>query len=457
MNINAINISDMNIKTMEKSFFKYVLPSIVSTMLGGLYIVVDGFFIGNSMGDIGLTAINLVYPIGTFLAAAAVMLGMGGSVIMSSYLGDNNIEGFNKAKVNTFISLLISSIILTVILLLLKNHIIYLLGARDEVFRQADSYITVIILGGGFQIISFGCMPIIRNLGKTIQAMIFMGLGLITNIILDYLFLMVFRLEMFGAALATIIAQALVSVTAVYYLFIRKKNRTKIKLSDFDLSMTKRALQIGLSPFGLVMAPSFIVILNNWQCIKYGGYLGTSAYSVMNYIYASILYLFEGVAEGCQPMISYFKGALRNDMMKKVFIKGILFNIILGLILIIIVLILKNKLGILFGASLETNSIVSFSLPIISIAFIIQPIVRLGTAYFYSSEEIRYSALLTYIDPLFISPLCILILPLFFKLNGIFFAIPISQFILLILFLFIFYNSNFKNDNLLNKAVYENE
>ncbi|WP_300368595.1 MATE family efflux transporter [Brachyspira sp.] len=446
-----------NTQNMEKSFFKYVIPAIVSTMLGGLYIVVDGFFIGNSMGDIGLTAINLVYPIGTLLMASAVMLGMGGSVIMSTYLGEGNIEGFNKAKVNTFISLILASIILTVILLLIKDYLVYLLGARDEVFKQADSYITTIIIGGAFQIISFGSMPIIRNCGKTIHAMSFMGVGLITNIFLDYLFLMVFRLEMFGAALATIIAQVLAALIAVYYLFIRKKNRVRIKLSDFDLAMTKRALQIGLSPFGMVMAPSLIVIFNNWQCIKYGGYLGTTAYSVMNYIYGSILHLFEGVAEGCQPMISYFKGAGRNDMMKKVFKKGILFDVIFGLTLIIIVFIFRNKLGILFGASEETNEIVSLGLPIISAGFILQPIVRLGTAYFYSAGESRYSALLTYVDPLLVSPLCILILPLFFKLNGIWLTVPVSQFILTMIFSLIFYNTNMKSQSLINKAVYENE
>ena len=159
-----------SVESMEKSFFKYIIPAIVSTMLGGFYIVVDGFFVGNSMGDIGLTAINLVYPIGTLLMATAVMLGMGGSVIMSTYLGEGNIEGFNKAKVNTFISLILASIILTIVLLLLKNPLIYLLGARDKIFDYADEYITTIILGGSLQIISFGSMPIIRNCGKTIHA-----------------------------------------------------------------------------------------------------------------------------------------------------------------------------------------------------------------------------------------------------------------------------------------------
>ncbi|ADG71904.1 MATE family efflux transporter [Brachyspira murdochii] len=441
-----------NTKNMEKSFFKYVLPAIASTMLGGLYIVVDGFFVGNSMGDNGLTAINLVYPIGTLIAACAVMLGMGGSVIMSTYFGGGDSKGFNKAKSNTFITLILASVILTVILLLLKNKLIYLLGARDNVFKLADEYITVIILGGSFQIISYGIMPMIRNLGKTIHAMAFMVAGLITNIILDYLFLMVLRLGMFGAALATIIAEGIVALISLYYLFIRKKYR--IKLSDFDLSMTKRAIQIGLSPFGLVMAPSLIVIFNNWQCIKYGGYTAASAYSVINYIYGSVIYLFEGIAEGCQPMISYFKGAKRNDLMKKVFKKGVLFALIIASIILSIILIFKNNFGILFGASIETNDIISKGLILISVSFILQPIVRLGTAYFYSSGESRYSALLTYIDPLFVSPLCILVLPLFFNLDGVWLALPFSQFILIVLFIFIFYNTNIKDKDFIKKTVY---
>lgn len=444
-----------NTKNMEKSFFKYVIPAIVSTMLGGLYIVVDGFFVGNSMGDNGLTAINLVYPIGTLIAACAVMLGMGGSVIMSTYLGGGDNKYFNKAKSNTFITLILACIILTIILLLLKNKLIYLLGARDNVFKLADEYITVIILGGSFQIISYGSMPIIRNLGKTIHAMAFMGAGLITNIILDYLFLMVFKWGMFGAALATIIAECIVALISLYYLFIRKKYR--IKLSDFDLSMTKRAIQIGLSPFGLVMAPSLIVIFNNWQCIKYGGYTAASAYSVINYIYGSVIYLFEGIAEGCQPMISYFKGAQRNDLMKKVFKKGVLFALIIASIILSIILIFKNNFGILFGASIETNDIISKGLILISVSFILQPIVRLGTAYFYSSGESRYSTLLTYIDPLFVSPLCILVLPLFFNLNGVWLALPFSQFILIVLFILIFYNTNIKDKDFIKKTVYQNE
>ena len=218
--------------------------------------------------------------------------------------------------------------------------------------------------------------------------------------------------------------------------------------------MSLKALFIGLSPFGMIMSPSLIVILNNLQCLKYGGEIAVSAYSVANYIYGSTLLFFEGIAEGCQPMISFFKGAGEYKLMKRVFKKGIIAALILSALFISAVLIFKNNVGFIFGASEEANNIISFALPIIAFAFLMQSIVRLGTSYFYSSGNGVYSTLMTYIDPLFISPLCILILPIFFKLNGVWFAIPAAQIILLILFLSLFFKTN--NDKILNKAIYKN-
>ncbi len=442
---------NMTVEKMNKSFFKYVIPAIISTFLGGLYVIVDGYFVGNTLGDTGLASINIVYPIGTILIAIGTMIGMGGSVIMSIHIGAGDIEKSSDVKVNTFLTLFIASVLTTIILFLLKDKLIYLLGARGNVFKEANAYATIIVLGGSCQIISIGCMPIVRNQGKTIHAMAFSCSGLITNIILDYLFMMVFHWGMAGAALATIIAEGIVGALGVYYLFIRKKSRTRISVKKFNLKTTIRTLFIGLSPFGLVMSPSLIVIITNLQCLKYGGEIAVSAYSVANYIYGSTLLFFEGIAEGCQPMISFFKGAGENKLMKRVFKKGIISALILSALFIAVVLIFKNDMGLVFGASTEANNIITFALPIIAVAFLMQSTVRLGTAYFYSSGNGIFSTFLTYIDPLFISPLCILILPIFFGLNGIWFAIPAAQIILLILFLLLFY----KTDNI-NKTVNEN-
>ena len=438
------------VEEMNKSFFKYVIPAVIGTLLGGLYTIVDGYFVGNTLGDVGLAAINIIYPVGSILFAIGSMIGMGGSVIMSIHIGAGEIEKSEEAKITTLFNLIIASILVTIILFTLKNPIIHLLGARGEVFREANSYASIVIFGGAFQIMSMGCMPIIRNQGQMIHATAFVSSGLITNIILDYLFMMVFHWGMAGAALATIIAEGIVAICGIYYLFIRKKSRTRISLKKFNPKMSLKALFIGLSPFGMIMSPSLIVILNNLQCLKYGGEIAVSAYSVANYIYGSTLLFFEGVAEGCQPMISFFKGAREYKLMKRVFKKGIIAALILSALFITAVFIFKNKVGLIFGASTEANNIITFALPIIAVAFLMQSVVRLGTSYFYSSGSGFYSTLLTYIDTLFVSPLCILILPIFFKLDGVWFAIPIAQGILLILFLLIFFKTN--NDNILNKT-----
>ena len=124
---------------MQKSFFKYIIPAMIGTLLGGLYTVVDGYFVGNTLGDKGLAAINIIYPIGSILFAIGSMIGMGGSVIMSIHLGAGEIEKSNQAKVNTFLNLIIASVLLTTILFILKNPIIHLCLEREEKYLKKQT------------------------------------------------------------------------------------------------------------------------------------------------------------------------------------------------------------------------------------------------------------------------------------------------------------------------------
>ena len=430
--------NELTVEKMQKSFLKYLIPSMVATVLIGLYIVVDGYFIGNAMGDIGLAAINLVYPIGSVLYSFGMMIGIGGAVLMSIALGSNDLSTFNRVKINTFLTLIFGSIILTIILFIFKDKLIVLLGAKGEIFDEANKYITIIILASFSQTMSSGCVPMIRNYGKTIHAMSFMATGLITNIALDYLFIYVLRLGMKGAALATVLAQFVVVILSIYYLFIKKAHRVRISFSDYDFKIVRRIFSIGLSPFGLHMSPSFIVIIANLQCLKYGGNVAVSAYSVINYLMSSILLVLEGIAEGCQPLISYFQGANEEKLKRNVLKKGIFFALLLSLSIFTVLMFSKNRVGDFFGSSLEANSIINFALPVVSFVFIFQSIVRLLTSYFYASGSERVSNFLTYLDPLFVSPLCLFVFPLFLDLTGIWIALPAAQLILLIILFFIF-------------------
>ena len=152
-------------------------------------------------------------------------------------------------------------------------------------------------------------------------------------------------------------------------------------------------------------------------------------------------------------MVSFFNGMGKYDLQRGVFKKGLLIAITLSILFVICILILKTHIGEIFGASMDANIIISFAMPIAAFSFIMQSVVRFGTSYFYSSGESRCSSFLTYIEPLIVSPLCIIILTNFFGLNGVWFAIPLVQFILLVLFLILFYSTNIRKYKIELKSI----
>ena len=190
-----------------KTFLKYVIPSVLSFALSGIYAIVDGFFVGHSVGDIGLSAINVAYPVSAILQAAGTGIGIGGAVFYSISMAEKKEERAEDFTAVTLWMLIICSVILTVLTLVFNTPILHLLGAEGELLSLGVEYNTVIALGAVLQILSTGLVPFIRNHGGPLYAMISMIAGFITNVVLDYLFVWVFGQGLTGAALATILGQ----------------------------------------------------------------------------------------------------------------------------------------------------------------------------------------------------------------------------------------------------------
>ncbi|MEA5003631.1 MAG: MATE family efflux transporter, partial [Christensenella sp.] len=268
----------------EKQFWKYILPSMLTMFLSGFYAIVDGFFVGQAVGDIGLAAISIAWPIASFLLATGTGIGVGGSVVMSTRYGKKDIPGSQRAFGNTFFVLLIASALMTVLFSLLYVPILELLGARGELLATAGEYAQIVAAGSVFQILGTGIAPLLRNKGKTIQAMAAMVSGLITNIILDAVFVMVLGWGIRGAAIATVIAQALVAAVGFLLLYRKKENRIPLGMLKPEKKTVSKLLKIGLSPFGMTFAPSIVIILANLQCLTYGVTVAVAAYSVLMYV-----------------------------------------------------------------------------------------------------------------------------------------------------------------------------
>ncbi|WP_312355529.1 MATE family efflux transporter, partial [Aminipila sp.] len=236
---------------MEGQFSKYVIPSMLTMILAGFYGIVDGFFIGQVMGDDGLAAINIAWPLLSLISSVGIGIGTGGAIIMSIKKGSGLLEEAKKAEGTTIVILFIASVLATAIYLLFSPNLLRILGADGILYEYGISYMKVIAWGAFFQIMGSGLTPILKNLGKPIFAMIIMIIGMFVNIFLDWAALYVFDWGLGGIAFATCAGQASVAVFAGIAVV---KDKLVHRWYLMDRFLSKEILKIGASPFGLTMA-----------------------------------------------------------------------------------------------------------------------------------------------------------------------------------------------------------
>lgn len=369
-----------------KTFFKYVFPSILSFALSGVYAIVDGFFVGNSLGDIGLSAVNIAYPIVAFIQAVGTGLGMGGAIYYSIYRAEKKEHEARMFTAGALWLMLISSVILTVLVLLCCNPILQLLGATGNMLALAEEYIVIVTVGTALQIFGTGLVPLIRNLGGSFYAMIAMIAGFITNIILDYLFVWVWGQGVAGAAIATVIGQGVTMLIALVYILRKKQFTLKIPISKAG-TVSASILKIGVAPFGLAMSPNISSIIINRFSASYGGEPAIATYACIAYMICIIYLVFQGVGDGSQPLISQYYGERDFTRLKSIRRLAYSFAMLLAIIGCIIMYLTRGSLGLLFGASNEVNTEVAKIIPIFLVSVPFVAIVRVTTASFYASEK----------------------------------------------------------------------
>ncbi|MCR0571067.1 MATE family efflux transporter [[Clostridium] innocuum] len=421
---------------IHKQFWNYVLPSMFTMLLSGFYAIVDGLFVGNAVGDTALGAINLAYPIQVILNATAIGLGIGGSVVMSRSCGDGREDKARHAMGSTLALLLASGILLSAVLLILHPMLLRMLGAKGAMYAQARSYIIVVLMGGLLPVLGNGLNPLLRNYGKTFLATAIMSSGLITNIILDYVFVFRFHMGLAGAAWATITAQGVVAVLTLLYMYARELRSYSRKDIVPDVPLVKSIARIGLSPFGQTMAPSFVIVLTNWMCLRYGGDAAVTIYSVVSYVLCSAQLLLQGIGDGVQPLISFYYGAKKEDKIHILYRKAFFVTVAASLVFCIAVVLFLNPLTALFGISDAIFEGAKTAILITTVSFPFLGITRVTSAIFYATEKTRNSTFLVYMEPCLLLPLSLFVLSFLFQLSGIWAAYPVAQILLCTIALF---------------------
>lgn len=301
---------------------KLAIPTILAQLVNLLYSIVDRMYIGHIPveGSLALAGVGICAPIVTFLSSFGTLVGIGGSIIMSIKMGEQNNKEAEKVLANSFFTLSAMGIVLTILFLILKSPCITLFGASNITYPYANTYLTIYTLGTFCAIMAMGLNYFIACQGFPMISMCTVILGAITNIVLDTVFIMYMGMGVAGAAWATVIAQTLSFAFAFFFLRSGKTPIT-IVFKGYSPSLIKRIIKFGASPFFIITTDSVIIIVLNAMLQKYGGpekgdMLISSAAIIQSYILLITGPLL-GITGGTQPIISYNYGAKHVDRVKK--------------------------------------------------------------------------------------------------------------------------------------------
>ncbi len=323
--------------SVGKLVLKLGIPAMLAQFFNILYSIVDRIYIGHMPkgADMALASIGVCSPAFTAITGFASLVGVGGAALMSISLGQKNKKAAQKALNNSFMMLLVLSIMVTGVLLLVKRPLLYLLGCSDAMYPYASAYYTIYSLGTIAVLCGTGMNRFIMGQGYAKHGMMSVVIGAVLNIILDPIFIFVLDMGIAGAAWATIISQFGVMIY-VFFVLGSRKMPIRIGFGDYDLAVCLRTLSIGSMSFLIIFLDNFLIILLNAMLRKYGGDLGDSYISyaaVVQSVCVIAVCPAEGITSGCATLFSYYYGAGNSGRVRKSFYYVLLVcGIYLGLI-----------------------------------------------------------------------------------------------------------------------------
>lgn len=313
-----------------KLLFSLAIPSIIAQLVNILYNIVDRIYIGQMQdGTIAMAALSVALPIVTFVSAFTQLVGVGGAPLCAIRMGEQRKDKAEEIMTNSFVLLIIVGVILTLIILLFHEPLLYIFGANEETIIPAVSYTSIYALGTIFVQITLGMNAYINTQGFAKIGMYTVVIGAIINIVLDPLFIFVFDMGVAGAALATIIAQGASAVWVLIFLF-GTKSIIKIKKEYLipKVHIILSIVALGVSPFVQTATESLLQISFNNQLLIYGGTMAVATMAILMSIWQFITLPLQGLCQGAQPILSYNYGAKNYTRVRQTF--HLMFKLCLG-------------------------------------------------------------------------------------------------------------------------------
>lgn len=305
-----------------KLLFKLAVPTVIAQLINMLYNIIDRIYIGHMPGDgsLALTGVGVCMPIIMIVSAFAALVSSGGAPRASIAMGKNDMDSAEKTLGNCFSLQVVISVILTAILLIWNRDLLLAFGASDNTIAYATDYMNVYAFGTIFVQLTLGMNAFITAQGFTRTSMVSVVIGAVCNIILDPVFIFGFDMGVKGAALATIISQAVSCIWILRFL-CGKKTLLRLRVKNFRLqpAVILPCIALGTAAFIMQASESIISVCFNSSLLRYGGDIAVGAMTILTSVMQFAMLPLQGIAQGAQPISSYNYGAGNADRVKKTF------------------------------------------------------------------------------------------------------------------------------------------
>ena len=313
---------DLGKEPVGHLLFILAVPAITSQVVNALYNMVDRMYIGHipEVGSAALTGVGVCFPIIMIISAFAYLFGMGGAPRASIFMGKKDNDTAEKILGNCTTSLMIIAVLLTVLVLIFQEPLLYLFGASENTIGYAMDYMTIYAIGTIFVQLTLGLNAFISAQGFSKISMLTVVIGAVANIVLDPIFIFGLNMGVQGAAVATVMSQALSAIWAFWFLSgkntILKLKRESLKI-NFHILLP--CIALGVAPFAMQATESVLVLCFNSSLLKYGGDLAVGAMTILSSVMQFAMLPLQGLTQGGQPIISYNYGAKQGDRVQKAF------------------------------------------------------------------------------------------------------------------------------------------
>lgn len=417
-------------ESIRKLLMQYAVPAIIAMTASSLYNMVDSIFIGHGVGTMAISGLALTFPLMNLAAAFGSLVGVGASTLISVKLGQKDYDTAQRVLGNVFVLNILLGVAFTVVVLAFLDPILYFFGGSDRTVEYARDYMQIILLGNAVTHLYLGLNAVLRSSGHPQQAMYATVATVVVNTILDPVFIYGFGWGIRGAAVATIVAQAISLVWQVR-LFCNKDELLHFHRGIFRLKrkIVFDSLAIGMSPFLMNLAACLIVILINQGLKKYGGDLAIGAFGIVNRLVFIVVMIVMGLNQGMQPIAGYNFGARQYGRVHQVLKLTIGYATAVTTFGFLVGMLVPDLVVGIFTSDAELTDLSAAGLRITVAVFPIIGFQMVTTNFFQSIGMASKAIFLSLSRQMLILLPCLLILPRFFGAAGVWYSMPVSDFL----------------------------